>query len=36
MYRKSVNKGRSARGFNKKAGRTHPKNIQIMRGGWRL
>lgn len=36
MHRSSVNKRSSARGFNKKAGRTHPKNLHVMRGGYRL
>lgn len=36
MYRKSERKGRSARKFNKGASKTHRKNMQIMRGGWRL
>jgi len=36
MHRSSVNKGASARSFNKKARRTHPKNVSVMRGGYRL
>lgn len=36
MHRSPVNKRSSARHFNKKAGRTHPKNIMVMRGGYRL
>lgn len=36
MFRKAVNKRKSARKFNKGAKLTHRKNIQVMRGGWRL
>lgn len=36
MHRSTVNKSRSSRSFNKKAKRTHPKNLQIHRGGYRL
>lgn len=36
MRRKPVNKRSSARNFNKHAHKTHPFNIKIMRGGWRL
>lgn len=36
MHRSRVNKRTSARSFNKKAHRTHPKNVMVMRGGYRL
>lgn len=36
MHRSRVNKASSARSFNKKSGRTHPKNMHVMRGGFRL
>jgi len=36
MHRRAVNKRKGARAFNKGAKLTHRKNIQIMRGGWRL
>lgn len=36
MHRKAVHKAKSARRFNKGAKMTHRKNIQVMRGGWRL
>lgn len=36
MHRKAQNKRRSAKSFNKNARKTHKRNIQIMRGGWRL
>lgn len=36
MHRSTVNKRSSARSFSKKAKRTHPKNLHVMRGGYRL
>lgn len=36
MHRSSVNKSKSARSFSQKAKRTHPKNVAIHRGGYRL
>ena len=36
MHRSTINKRSSARAFNKKAKRTHPKNVMVMRGGYRL
>ncbi|WNK13864.1 MAG: hypothetical protein [Microvirus sp.] len=36
MYRKSERKSKSSKRFNAGAKKTHRKNIQIMRGGWRL
>lgn len=36
MHRSTVNKRSSARSFNKKSGRTHPKNLKVHRGGYRL
>jgi len=36
MRRSTVNKASSSRNFNKKARRTHPKNVNVMRGGYRL
>jgi len=36
MRRSGVNKAGSTRSFNKKASRTHPKNLGIHRGGYRL
>jgi len=35
-YRKSVNKRKSAKAFNKGHGRTHPKNVARRRAGYRL
>lgn len=36
MRRTSVNKSKSARSFNRGAKKTHLRNVQIMRGGFRL
>lgn len=36
MRRSSVDKVRSARAFNEKAKRTHPMNLKVHRGGYRL
>lgn len=36
MHRSTVNKRSSAKHFNKKARLTHPKNVSVMRGGYRL
>lgn len=36
MHRSTVNKRSSARSFSKNAKRTHPKNVHVMRGGYRL
>lgn len=36
MLRRAVNRRRSARSFRRGKARMHPKNVQIMRGGWRL
>lgn len=36
MHRRSERKAKSAKRFNKGHSKTHKKNIQIMRGGWRL
>lgn len=36
MNRSRPNKRRSARKFRGDHSKTHRKNIQIMRGGWRL
>lgn len=36
MYRRSERKSKSAKSFNRGAKKTHRKNMQIMRGGWRL
>lgn len=36
MYRKGVNKGRSARAFRKNVRKSRRENFAIMRGGWRL
>lgn len=36
MHRSHVNKRHSAKQFNKRSGRTHPKNVMVMRGGYRL
>jgi len=36
MHRSNVNKRSSSRSFNKKSGRTHPRNMMIHRGGYRL
>lgn len=36
MRRSRPNKRRSVKAFKKGARKTHRKNIQIMRGGWRL
>lgn len=36
MRRMTVNKSSSSRSFNRKAGRTHPKNLAVHRGGYRL
>jgi len=36
MHRSTVNKGASARKFSKASRRTHPKNVSVMRGGYRL
>lgn len=36
MHRSTVNKRSSAKKFNKGSSRTHPKNISVMRGGYRL
>ena len=36
MYRKAVNKRRSAKAFNKGSKKTHVKNVKAMRGGYRL
>jgi len=36
MFRKSVRKSKSAKAFNRGHKKTHRKNMQIMRGGWRL
>lgn len=36
MHRQAVNKRSSARSFSKNAKRTHPKNVHVMRGGYRL
>lgn len=36
MRRRSVNKGRSSRSFNRNSNKSHSFNFRIMRGGWRL
>lgn len=36
MRRKSVNKRKGAKRFNKGASKTHKMNLKVMRGGWRL
>lgn len=36
MIRSKPNKHRSANQFRKGTRKTHRKNLQIMRGGWRL
>lgn len=36
MRRSTVNKSRSARSFNRGAKKTHLRNRQVMRGGFRL
>lgn len=36
MHRKAVNKRKSAKKFNHSAGKTHPRNLHVMRGGYRL
>ena len=36
MHRKAVNKRASAKKFNRNAHKTHPRNISVMRGGYRL
>lgn len=35
-HRRSVSKRKSSKQFNKGAKKTHPLNMKIMRGGWRL
>lgn len=36
MRRKPVNKRHSAKNFNRNAKKTHPYNVRIQRGGYRL
>lgn len=36
MFRRSANKGRSARQFRRNVARTRPENMMIARGGFRL
>lgn len=36
MQRRSTNKRRSVRSFNRREKRSHPFNFAVMRGGWRL
>lgn len=36
MHRSGVNKARSAKKFNRGASRTHPRNMAVHRGGYRL
>lgn len=36
MHRKAERRSKSAKRFNKGASKTHRKNVQVMRGGWRL
>lgn len=36
MRRRPVNKRKSAKSFNRNAGKTHAFNKRIQRGGWRL
>lgn len=36
MSRRSVNRRKSARSFNRGVGRSRRENFSIMRGGWRL
>lgn len=36
MHRKSERKAKSARAFNKASKKTHKRNVQVMRGGFRL
>lgn len=36
MRRKPVSKGKSAKSFNRNSHKTHPYNVRIQRGGYRL
>lgn len=36
MKRYGVSKSKSAGKFKSQVGKTHVKNLQVMRGGWRL